>query len=79
MLFAQPSLRFDDQRSAALRADAQPPLWHEALTARSIANRISMRLAASMAIGALLSRTRSKNLCLLCAQHVASTIGPGLQ
>ena len=32
-----------------------------------------------MAIGALLSRARSKNLRRACAQHAASTIGPGLR
>ena len=36
-----------------------------------------MRLTASAAIGALLSRARSKNLRLPCAQHAASMIGPG--
>jgi hypothetical protein len=38
-----------------------------------------MRLTASAAIGALLSRARSKNLRLPCAQHAASTIWPPLR
>jgi hypothetical protein len=46
------------------------------LISRSMANRTSMRLTASAAIGALLSRARSKNLRLPCAQHAASMIGP---
>ena len=38
-----------------------------------------MRLTASIAIGALLMRARSKNLRRACAQHAASMIGPGLR
>jgi hypothetical protein len=34
---------------------------------------------ASIAIGALLSRAKSKNLPRACAQHIASTISPGLR
>src|ERR1700730_2948125 len=47
------------------------------LILRSIANRTSMRSTASIAIGALLMRARSKNLRRPCAQQDASTIGPG--
>jgi len=44
---------------------------------RSIANSASMRSTASIAIGALLMRARSKSLRRACAQHDASVIGPG--
>src|SRR6516165_12207699 len=44
-----------------------------------MANRRSMRLTASAAIGAWASRARSKNLRLACAQQAASVIGPPLQ
>jgi hypothetical protein len=37
------------------------------------------RSIASIAMGALLSRARSKNLRRAWAQHIASTIGPGLR
>jgi hypothetical protein len=49
------------------------------LISRSIANSASMRATASIAIGALLMRARSKNLRLPCAQQAASMIGPGLR
>jgi hypothetical protein len=49
------------------------------LISRSMANSASMRSTASMAIGALFSRARSKNLRRACAQHAASTIGPGFR
>jgi hypothetical protein len=49
------------------------------LISRSMANSASMRATASIAIGALLSRARSKNLRRAWAQHAASTIGLGLR
>jgi hypothetical protein len=49
------------------------------LIARSMSNSASMRLTASIAIGAFLSRARSKKLRRACAQHAASMIGPGLR
>ena len=42
------------------------------LMARSIANSASMRSTASIAIGALLSRARSKNLRRACARQLAA-------
>jgi hypothetical protein len=42
-------------------------------------NRASMRFSASMAIGALSSRARSKKLRRACAQQAASVIGAGLR
>jgi len=50
-----------------------------ALISRSMANRASIRSTASMAIGALASRARSKNWRRACAQQAASMIGPGLR
>jgi hypothetical protein len=38
-----------------------------------------MRWTASVAMGALLMRARSKNLRLACAQQAASMMGPGLR
>src|ERR1700738_990022 len=61
-LFAQPSLQFDDQWPATLLAQALRSCGMRPLISRSMANRTSMRLTASAAIGALLSRARSKNL-----------------
>lgn len=47
------------------------------LISRSMANRTSMRLTASAAIGALLSRARSKNLRRACAQHAVGLVELG--
>jgi len=49
------------------------------LISRSMANSASMRSTASIAIGAWFSRAKSKNLRRACAQHAASTMGPGLR
>jgi hypothetical protein len=46
------------------------------LISRSMADRTSMSLTPSVAMGTLVRRARSKNLRLPCAQHAASMIGP---
>ena len=74
-LLAQPALQLDDERPAAFVADGDALLAVIPLMSRSIANSASIRLTASAAIGALLRRARSKNLCRACAQQAASIIG----
>ena len=78
-LLAQPgspvemtSGRLRSSRTATRSCGVRP------LISRSMANSASMRSTASIAIGALLMRARSKNLRRACAQHAASMIGPGL-
>jgi hypothetical protein len=51
----------------------------EPLISRSMANSASMRVTASLAIGALLILAKSKNLRRAWAQQTASTIGPPLR
>jgi hypothetical protein len=65
-----------DQRPAALVTDARS-CGGRPLISRSMANSASIRSTASIAIGAFLSRARSKNLRRAWAQQPTSMIGPG--
>jgi hypothetical protein len=78
-LFAQPGLELDEERPAALAAGALPLLRRQAVDLLLDGNSASIRCTASIAIGALASRARSKNLRRACAQQAASKIGPGLR
>jgi hypothetical protein len=78
-LFALPSLQCDDERTAALVAHLQALLRRETVDLALDREQASMRSAASMAIGALSSRAKSKNWRRACAQRAASMMGPPLR
>ena len=78
-LLAHPSFQIVDERFCSLNSDSYALPAERPLISRSMANSASMRLTASMAIGAFCSSASANSLRRPCAQDAASMIGPGLR
>jgi hypothetical protein len=76
----QPRLQFGDERAAALIANARPLRGRLAVdVALDREQRIDPLDRFDRNRRLVDPRARSKNLRRACAQHIASTIGPGLR